>query len=185
VWYNWLDILATGCGCTMQGLRLLPCHEYGGRFVCWRFVCCLTLWGCDRLGFKYETKPAKSVKYFLQVICGILLSATVPGITLSDVGLELLTAVLMKSSTRIFWDMTPCNTFRGNISPPLSGLKNKKQELWFLPFQCQLLILLILRLQRWRQYVPLKHLLMFNGIHGVISETRDLLKFSVWFHYGF
>jgi hypothetical protein len=42
------------------------------------------------------------------------------------VGFEFLRAVLVKSSTGIFWDMTPCRTFRGNISPPFSGFKNKE-----------------------------------------------------------
>jgi hypothetical protein len=40
-------------------------------------------------------------------------------------GLEVLTAVVMKST--IFWDITPCTqqTFRRNISPPYLWSKNR------------------------------------------------------------
>jgi hypothetical protein len=49
-----------------------------------------------------------------------------------NVGFEVLTAVLIKSS--VFWDITPCSplkvkpTFRRNISPPSLGSKNKTEQ---------------------------------------------------------
>jgi hypothetical protein len=50
----------------------------------------------------------------------------------SFVGSEVLTPVVIKSY--IFWDITLCSplqsplTFRGNISPPSSGSKNKPSK---------------------------------------------------------
>jgi hypothetical protein len=38
---------------------------------------------------------------------------------------------------------------------------------WFLAW-------LILRPRRWRRQVPSKHVLTFNGLHGVISKKMDL-----------
>jgi hypothetical protein len=99
---------------------------------------------------------------------------TVPGMALPDVGYELLTAVLMKSSTRIFWDMTPCSTFRGNISPPFSGLENKQTRALIVTFHASFLFGLFF----YSEDGPPKHLLMFSGMHGVISEKIDLFKFS-------
>jgi hypothetical protein len=34
---------------------------------------------------------------------------------------------------------------------------------------------LILRLRRWRRYVPLKYRLTFNGLHGVITQKVELI----------
>jgi hypothetical protein len=56
-------------------------------------------------------------------------------------------------------------TFRRNISPPSSGSKNKlsKKAAWK---QVASRARLILRPWRWRQYVPPKRRLTFNGLHG-------------------
>jgi hypothetical protein len=65
-------------------------------------------------------------------------------------------------------------TFQRNVLPPVSGLKNKPSKQRFLPASRWFLVWLILRLWRWRQHVPLKRRLTFNGLRGDISADRTL-----------
>jgi hypothetical protein len=69
-----------------------------------------------------------------------------------SVGFEVLTAVVMKIS--VFWDITPCS--HCNLL-----------SCWFLSW-------LIFRPCRWRRYVPLKRLLTFEGLQGVICQKMEL-----------
>jgi hypothetical protein len=97
--------------------------------------------------------------------------------TVSSVGFEFLTAVVMKSS--VIWDITPCSPSKGNrycggtCRLHLQGrrmCRARNQSFtsrWFLAW-------LILRPWRWRRHVPPKRLLAFNGIHSVISQKTEL-----------
>jgi hypothetical protein len=71
---------------------------------------------------------------------------------------EVLTAVVMKSS--IFWDTTLCRL------------------LCLLTASCWFIVWFILWPWRWRQHVPLKHCLTFNGLNGIISQKTELSKFG-------
>jgi hypothetical protein len=77
---------------------------------------------------------------------------------------EVLTAVVMKSS--VFWDITPCS--------PLSV--NRR---WLLSASRCFIAWLIRRPWRWRQHVPSKRWLTFNGLHGVISQMIELFLLSL------
>jgi hypothetical protein len=86
-------------------------------------------------------------------------------------GYEGLTAVVMKSS--IFWDITRCSPFQvnrrfgGTYHLHLQGRKNKlsKKPTWKQVAS---------RAWRWRPYVPPKHRLTLNGLHGVICQKMAL-----------
>jgi hypothetical protein len=67
-----------------------------------------------------------------------------------NVGFEVLTAVVMKSST--FWDIMSCSQLICYLLSP-----------WFLAR-------LILRPWRYRRYVPPKRRLTFSGLHDVMSQ---------------
>jgi hypothetical protein len=107
------------------------------------------------------------------------------------VGFEVLTPMVMKSS--IFFDITPCSQLKVNrrfgrtCRPHLQGRRMSQARiqpensayhllsLWFLAW-------LILRSRRWRRHVPPKCRLTFNGLHGVISQKRELFVPLVsWF----
>jgi hypothetical protein len=100
------------------------------------------------------------------------------------VGFEALTAVVMKGP--IFWYITPCSLlkvnrrfggtcrfhFQGRIRRESSACHLLSR--WFLAR-------LILRHWRWRQYVPLKRRLTFNGLHSVITRhCSTLCPCSQW-----
>jgi hypothetical protein len=97
----------------------------------------------------------------------------------------------LRFSQRWFCDIMPCSTFkiqlmfRRNISLPTSGSKNRprKKRVWsgsecYL-FHASFILSLFLNLVRRRLYVPPKHLLTFNGLHGVISQKRELFLQSL------
>jgi hypothetical protein len=73
-------------------------------------------------------------------------------IRLMVVGLEVLTAVVVKST--IFRDITPCSPLK--VSRRFGGkyLLNFQDWPW-----------------RWRRYVSPKRQLTFNGLHGFVSQT--------------
>jgi hypothetical protein len=95
------------------------------------------------------------------------------------VGLEVPTAVVLKST--IVWDITPWSPlrvnrrFRGTYRLHLQSRKNKlsKKPAWE---QVASRAQLIVRLWRWRRYVPLKRRLTLNGLHGVISKKMVLCR---------
>jgi hypothetical protein len=76
-----------------------------------------------------------------------------------NVGFEVLTAVVIKSSS--IWDITSCSPLEVN------------RPFYFLPASCWLLAWLTLRLWRWRRHVPLKRRLTFSGLHGVICKKMS------------
>jgi hypothetical protein len=98
------------------------------------------------------------------------------------VGFEVLTAVVMKSTTRIFWDITPCaplkvnrrlgETYRLHLQVRrISRARTQPESRW----QAEL----ILRPWRWRWYVPPKRRLTFNGLHRVVSQKILLFRVLV------
>jgi hypothetical protein len=102
------------------------------------------------------------------------------GTNLNDVGFEVLTAVVMKST--IFWDITLFSPLEVNLrfgrTPPSSGSKNKPSSTchllsrWFLAR-------IIVRPWRRRRYVPPKRRLTPNGLHGIISQKIILFKLEL------
>jgi hypothetical protein len=69
----------------------------------------------------------------------------------------------------IFWDITPCSPlkvnqcFRGTYRLHLQDLLSH----WYLAW--------LIRPWRWRQHVPPKRWLTFNGLHSIISHKTLLL----------
>jgi hypothetical protein len=89
-----------------------------------------------------------------------------------EVGLEVLTEAVMKST--IFWYIKPCNPlkvnsrFRGTYHLHIQGQRISQAR-----YQCES-----------RRYIPPKHQLTFNGLHGVISQklvlfTKRNLSFGI------
>jgi xanthosine utilization system XapX-like protein len=89
----------------------------------------------------------------------------------------------------IFWDITSCRLlkdnrrFRRTYRLHLQGrriirARKLSESMWQLPSQALLatcfhagfLLGIILRLCRWRRYVPPKLRWNFNGLHGVVSQ---------------
>jgi hypothetical protein len=94
--------------------------------------------------------------------------------------LRVVTAVVMKNS--IFWDIMPSKVnwyFGGTCCLHLQGQNQRlvyhQLSLWFLAWP-------ILWPRRWRQYVPPKHRLTFNRLHGVICQKIELL--NIVFHWS-
>jgi hypothetical protein len=67
-------------------------------------------------------------------------------------------------------------TFRRNISPLFSGLKNNtiKKQLCMLPTSSWFLAWFILRPWRYRRFVSPKRRLTFSGLHVYVPEVRNL-----------
>jgi hypothetical protein len=84
-------------------------------------------------------------------------------ITSLHVGSEVCTDV---TKSPIFCDITPIYTLKINQLEVDSLLS----ALW-----CWFLAWLILRPWRWRQQIPLKRLLIFNWLYGVIPQKTELL----------
>jgi hypothetical protein len=82
-----------------------------------------------------------------------------------NVGFEVLTAVVMKSS--IVWDTKP-------YTPLTVSDVSKEQAL--LPASCWCLAWFTLHPRRWRQHVPPKCQLTFTGLPGVTSQKTELFK---------
>jgi hypothetical protein len=88
---------------------------------------------------------------------------------------------LWRVPSTIFWDMTPCSPlnvnryFGGTHRLHLQGRKNvsstrnQRENRW----QAESLFF---RLWIWSRYVPTKHRLTLNGLHGVISQKMVLFK---------
>jgi hypothetical protein len=91
----------------------------------------------------------------------------------------------MKSA--IFWDITPCSLLKVNRrfgrtcrnhlqGRRISRARNQSESRWQAEFLISrwFLARLILRLLRWRPFVPLKRWLTFKGLHGVIFQKMVL-----------
>jgi hypothetical protein len=81
----------------------------------------------------------------------------------------------------LFWDMTPCGLFKviwrfgGTCRFHAQGRRISQAS--FLPALRRFVSWLFLWLWRWRQYVPPKRLLTFNGLqHVYVSKDRTLLN---------
>jgi hypothetical protein len=88
------------------------------------------------------------------------------------------TAVVMKSYT--FWDISPCSPLKvSRRFGETRGLQLQheacnKQSAARCRVSRSFLPWLTLQPQRWRQYVPPKHRMTFNTLHGVISQKIEL-----------
>jgi hypothetical protein len=102
------------------------------------------------------------------------------------VGFEVLTAVVLKSST--FWDITSCSPLKVNrhFGGPclfhLQGRRISRGDLCLpsalaLAFLWRILLSLI-----WSRHVPPKRLFTFNGVHGVISRKKELSTVNLCIH---
>jgi hypothetical protein len=102
-----------------------------------------------------------------------------------NVGFEVLTAVVMKSS--MFWDKTPCSAlkvkrrFGGTCRLHLQGRRISQARSRPCSFACHLLLRwflarLILRPRRWRRRVPQKRRLIFNRLLGVTSQNIEIFN---------
>jgi hypothetical protein len=80
-------------------------------------------------------------------------------------GFEVLSPVVMKGS--VIWGVTPCRMLNDNRLS-VCHLLSRRFSAW-----------LILRPWRWRQHIPPKLCLTFNGLHGVISQKIKLFKFAL------
>jgi hypothetical protein len=80
--------------------------------------------------------------------------------------LQLGTTLSLKST--IFRDITPCSLL--SVNPRFGGT----YRLLATCFHVGFLLSLFFRLWRWRRYVPQKHWLTLNGLHGVISQKMVL-----------
>jgi hypothetical protein len=80
----------------------------------------------------------------------------------------------MKSS--VFWVMTPCRPLKinrrlqGSCRLHLQG--QRKSQAWLA--ECWFLACFTFPPWRWRRYVFSKFLLIFNGLHGIISQKTEL-----------
>jgi hypothetical protein len=100
------------------------------------------------------------------------------------VGFEVLTAVVMKST--IFWDTTPYSSWKlADVSEEYIASIFKVEEWAKQETGMKLCSLsdshssLIQRSWRWRRHVPSKRLLIFNGLHGVVSQKTEILLTAV------
>jgi hypothetical protein len=87
----------------------------------------------------------------------------------------------------VFWDITPCSLlkvnqrFRGTCCLHLQGQRISQArnqcvaELCFLPPSYWFLACLILQNWRWKQYIPLKCQMTFNGLHSITSQKIELI----------
>jgi hypothetical protein len=71
----------------------------------------------------------------------------------------------------IFWNITPCNPLKVNLS--FGGTFHLHLQGRCFLLHVGFLFGLFFDL-RWRRYVPLKRLLTFNGLHGVIFQKTAL-----------
>jgi hypothetical protein len=72
------------------------------------------------------------------------------------------------------WFVENQPTFRRNMSSPSSWSKNKQGKKPAATFFTLVSCLVFLRFWKWTRYVPPKSRLIFNGLHGVVSQKREL-----------
>jgi hypothetical protein len=75
----------------------------------------------------------------------------------------------------IFWDITTCSPLR-KMSPPFpcTNCKPSKKPAWKQVAKQWFLAWFIVRPWRWRRNFHSKHRLTFKGLHGVISQIKEL-----------
>jgi hypothetical protein len=81
-----------------------------------------------------------------------------------------LTGVVMKS--RLFWNITPCSLLKMNRRFGVTAELNTS---------CWFLVWLFRRPWRWRRHSPPKRLLIFDGLHCVISQKAELFSTSFFY----
>jgi hypothetical protein len=125
-----------------------------------------------------ETKIWAYIFYSLKTVIGLCISRTghvqfcthlefkcnywlITSNRVKNVGFEVFTAVVMKSTSIMFWDMTPWRIIL-LLTCLLAGLL------------AGFLLNLFLRPWRCRRYIPPKRRLTLKGLHGIISQEMIL-----------